>query len=106
MPRTRLVGRGSEMDASAICTTLRRDGHKKPASPMPETARQGMRMERVLLAVVPEPAGIPTICAEHRSQEGTRTYDDHVADGGRKQARNRDEAKPGQPAKDPPPRAG
>jgi hypothetical protein len=41
--------------------------------------------------------------SEHTSQQDTRTQDDHIADSGREQARDRDETKPDQPGKDQPP---
>lgn len=59
-----------------------------------------------LLAMVSEPARIPAIRSEPSSQQDTRTQDDDIANSGREQARNHDEAKPDQPGKDQPPRFG
>ena len=59
-----------------------------------------------VLAVVSEPAGIPGVRSEHRSQEDTRTEDDQVADSGWEQAGDHHEAKPEQPRKDEPPPRG
>lgn len=61
---------------------------------------------RGLLAVVSEPAGIPGMRSEHRSQKDTRTEDDHVADSGWEQTREHHEAKPEQPHQDQPPTRG
>ena len=59
-----------------------------------------------LLAVVSEPAGIPGVRSEYRSQEDTRTEDDQVADSGWEQAGDHHEAKPEQPRKEQPPPRG
>jgi hypothetical protein len=59
-----------------------------------------------LLTVVSEPAGIPGMRSERRSQEHARTYDDQVAQTGWEKAREHDEAQPQQPGNDQPPPRG
>lgn len=56
--------------------------------------------------MVSEPAGIPAVPSEHSADQDTGTQDEHIADSGREQARDRDEAKPGQPGDDQAPRFG
>lgn len=58
------------------------------------------RANRWLLAVVSQPAGIPGMRSEHRSQKNTRTQDDHITENGWEQARDHHETKPEQPGKD------
>jgi hypothetical protein len=72
----------------------KRDSHEQL------TLGRAASRERIggLLAVVSEPAGIPGMRPEHRSQEDTRTYDNQVADSGWELAREHHETKPEQPS--------
>ena len=56
--------------------------------------------------MVSEPAGIPTVPTQHAADQDTGTQDEHIADSGREQARDHNDAKPDQPGKNHAPRFG